>query len=574
MSWNINQNPYNFVRFSERIVEKGANGEALELPDHSVFSSSGNSGYIECELTNETPLFCGGEIKDKNADHKKIEFFKLNGKLAIPSTSLKGMIRAFIETLTGSCMSIFDRDVLSYREMLRPSEMKCGMITTLAGRGAPGQIGEMQKMRVPISEVRSFKNGDTVSFNISGTPQTAHIDSNGSHTGILKKNEKNIGLKNHERIYYNPAKQHFGFSQDEQTKYNRIVNTHIANWKRMNKPSGVTETNFHRLSIGDLVIFQASGGNAFNLAYIEVPRLSYNNSRGYFLEKDIPENYCTESQRCLACRLFGYVDQKTKTNYSGRISISHGVISGDSTTSYTTIKPLGEPNPTSVNLYLVDEKDRTTVRDYNNAKIERHGESFASSRTDIGGDVHLRGRKFYWHKKEKDVLENAKEEEKVKVNSTIEALEAKAKFFFKVHFHNLTDFELGLLLYALKLEGSMRHKLGMAKSLGFGTVKIDIQNLSIDDMTKKYSSLNLDYRKKKTPEEIDKYIKEEFQTKIANFDDLVAVQDLRRILDPARAPESLGYPEESDGKNYKWYMENKNKPLPLLLNQGKEVKSA
>ncbi|MEW6216035.1 MAG: hypothetical protein AB1478_12665, partial [Nitrospirota bacterium] len=92
---------------------------------------------------------------------------------------------------------------------------------------------------------------------------------------------------------------------------------------------------------------------------------------------------------------------------------------------------------------------------------------------------------------------------------------------------------------------------------------IDVKYLYIDNMEKKYSSLNTDYREDKTGE-IDNYIKQKFQSKISNFSNLAAVQDLKKILDPTKAPKNPGYPEESDGRNYKWYMEHKNTHLPLL----------
>lgn len=413
--WNIYQNPYNFVRFSKKIVEKDKSGKPLPLPDHSIFSN--NSGYIECTLTNETPLFIGGRIKDKKAKHKEIEFFRLSNKLAIPSTSLKGMLRSFIEALTGSCLRTIDKGTLSYRN---------------------------QKLKSRL---------------------------------------------------------------------------------------------FYEKSIGDI------------------------------LKKDISPNHCTEETPCLACRLFGYVSQEIGSNYAGRISISHAFIVEDfhfTLKENFIMKPLGQPNPTSVNLYLIDKDDPKIVRDYNSAEIERHGRSFAPSE-EKGGNVHLRGRKFYWHKDEDEdkILHNAYFDKKEKFNSTIEALNPNARFTFKVYFNNLTDFELGLLLYALKLEDNMRHKLGMAKSLGFGSVKINIEKLFIDDMQKKYSNFTLDYREDKA-EKIDDYI-QGFKLMIPNFDQLPSVEDLRYILNPDKAPKNICYPEEPDGKNYKWYMNNKDKPLPTLL---------
>ena len=44
---------------------------------------------------------------------------------------------------------------------------------------------------------------------------------------------------------------------------------------------------------------------------------------------------------------------------------------------------------------------------------------------------------------------------------------------FHVDFDNLDDTELGLLLYALRPKDTFRHKLGLGKRLGLGSVRID-----------------------------------------------------------------------------------------------------
>jgi CRISPR/Cas system CSM-associated protein Csm3 (group 7 of RAMP superfamily) len=573
MSWDIRQNPYNFVRFSERIVERDEDGNPIRVHDHLVFS--GNSGYIECELINETPLICGGKhirekLKDSNNkefEHNNIKFFRINKRLAISSTSIKGMLRSFIEALTGSCIPIIDK-VLSYRTFVNPGNLRCGMVIKKATAEIPGEIKEMRRIRVPINEVRKYSYGDKVNFTIQpGRLPRARINS--INQGYLKKNNKNIETKRYERIFYNPTGKVYEFDIEEQDIYNRIVEFHMENWKRMKIPPGVTPTNYHKLRENDLIYFQVKNNKAINLCYIEVPRLAYRYSIGYFLEKDIPKSHCNEDDLCMSCRLFGYI--KNNSARVGRVSVTHAIIINDDNLilKEKILKPLGFPHPTSVNLYLQDITNPKIVRDYNGAKIEERGDSFAPSRNDINeGSVRLRGRKFYWHhkKENKEILQQANFEEKTKLNSTGEILISKNAFKFKIYFYNLTDFELGLLLYALKLEGNMRHKLGMAKNLGFGTVKIEIKSLYIENMEKKYSSIDSDYPDDKTAE-IDNYINQKFKSKISNFNNLPAVQDLKRILDPTQAPKNLGYPEEPDGRNYKWYMTHKNRPLPLLQEQ-------
>ncbi len=99
------------------------------------------------------------------------------------------------------------------------------------------------------------------------------------------------------------------------------------------------------------------------------------------------------------------------------------------------------------------------------------------------------GRKFYlhhnsWH----NIRNNQDKRKKIKNNKSVEALDKGNEFQFDIFLENLEAWELGLLLYCLELESNMGHKLGMEKPLGVGSVKIEIENLSIlnvtDDHTK------------------------------------------------------------------------------------------
>lgn len=95
-------NPYNFVDVSGPTPK-------YSFKNNEMFHPNLNSGYIDVDVEVVTPLFIpdpAKPIKDKDGkpvDHKEMKFFKLNGKPAIPSTSLKGMLRSTIETLSNSC---------------------------------------------------------------------------------------------------------------------------------------------------------------------------------------------------------------------------------------------------------------------------------------------------------------------------------------------------------------------------------------------------------------------------------------------------------------------------------------
>ena len=64
-------------------------------------------------------------------------------------------------------------------------------------------------------------------------------------------------------------------------------------------------------------------------------------------------------------------------------------------------------------------------------------------------------------------------------------------FFFHIDFDNLTDLELGLLLFALEPDRTFHHKLGMGKPLGLGSAKVEILGLFPVDRIGRYSVAGL-----------------------------------------------------------------------------------
>ena len=176
--------------------------------------------------------------------------------------------------------------------------------------------------------------------------------------------------------------------------------------------------------------------------------------------------------------VFGYGD-----NWAGRVSFSDAHVQG-------TLKmcpsdyphPLMGPNPTSFQLYLEQNVD-----DHNT--YNHWGHEHAS----------LRGYKMYWHQplaKEKDWTRTAEEKE-IKGTRKIRPVDRGVTFTSRIHFERLSDVELGALLMSLNLDqysGGQRrtyYKLGMGKSIGFGSIKLDT-DVTIFDNNSRYTVLFAD----------------------------------------------------------------------------------
>ena len=163
---------------------------------------------------------------------------------------------------------------------------------------------------------------------------------------------------------------------------------------------------------------------------------------------------CTDPDRlCIGCRLFGMITQKRNAKvHKGSIAISDAEEVVVKRGGQFILKSMATPNPRHDAFYLDDSKN------------------------------HISGRKYYFHSHNQ--LSGREGDFNV---DKIFPLQTGSRFQFYVHCDNITQSDLTVLLYALILEDSMRHKIGYAKPLGFGSIKIDINEIRLVDRHKRYS---------------------------------------------------------------------------------------
>ncbi|MFZ3044312.1 MAG: TIGR03986 family CRISPR-associated RAMP protein, partial [Desulfatirhabdiaceae bacterium] len=217
------------------------------------------------------------------------------------------------------------------------------------------------------------------------------------------------------------------------------------------------------MKIGDLVyVRHDKQGVVTLLRSVSIPRIRYKYLRQDLLQEHLKhcQNY---NELCPACRVFGWVREGAKgistddqTAYAGRVRFSHGEIKGEwLAEEEITLAILSTPKPTTTSFYLVNPKD--------------HPDPAVTYDTD---GARLRGRKVYRHHGQISFAE-CKSNNKSDQNRTIKGvLNPRTTFTFAVDFENLAQLELGALLYALEMEEGMVHRLGFAKPLGFGSVKV------------------------------------------------------------------------------------------------------
>ncbi len=165
-------NPYNFVRY----LPEGKEIDKPEIkllgrcvpPPHDRFI--GITGRMECEVEAITPIFISDSelVEDRGNEHKSYRFFRLRNEkgeeeFALPSTSLRGMLRSVFEAATNSCFSIFEGGLLGKRE--RPENydktlfLTPGLIVEIPkSKDKPGFVMKMKYYKLPHNKFPQYKN--------------------------------------------------------------------------------------------------------------------------------------------------------------------------------------------------------------------------------------------------------------------------------------------------------------------------------------------------------------------------------------------------------------------------------
>ncbi|MBW2030883.1 MAG: TIGR03986 family CRISPR-associated RAMP protein, partial [Deltaproteobacteria bacterium] len=449
------------------------------------------------------PLFISDShaVEGKVGEHRTYRFFQVDQQPALPASSLRGMVCSVFEAVTNSCFVVFDEQSrLSYRDVIAARRMKPGIVKTLATDGAPGRIALCKEAAVgaypgskkPILLDSSWRTGEKALAVIhkpkKGVPFVTKLGKTGSEfpqaenvvEGRLKITGANIDTKLNERFFYQPDIDEcrwVEFDLERQEDYNEILSQQF-------KEPGFSSTHQHTmLTPDDLVYVELEENNRTvrNIAATKVPRLRYRTAIGKLLQSDHLHRCKNPDTLCPACRVFGWVwdsppKEADRVAYAGRVRFSHGVLTHSAAElPETTLAILSTPKPTTTPFYLLNSE----------------GQPDATVNYDTDG-ARLRGRKFYRYQGQANPDEYQRNEASDQNRTVRSTLLPGATFTFTLDFENLAPLELGALLYALELEEGMFHRLGYAKPLGFGSVKVTVESVQILDWETRLQSLEQD----------------------------------------------------------------------------------
>lgn len=246
----------------------------------------------------------------------------------------------------------------------------------------------------------------------------------------------------------------------------------------------------------------------------------YEKNKVFYVDK-LPQGFspCHDKNTlCIGCRLFGFLERQKV--FKGLVQISDAEFIVGEEYGKFILHSIGGPSPHHDAFYLTPDKQK------------------------------ISGRKFYFHS------ENQLSGKERDFNApVVYPLKPGAVFNFKIHFNNLTQSEVNILLYAIVLEEKMRHKIGYAKPLGLGSVRIEILELNIIDRCKRYSD-----PKAQNNNLVGESLTEYLEKNLASFrsNQTISFKDLRRIW-KWPPPEGVRYEYPS----YEWFRETGNSQLRL-----------
>lgn len=284
--------------------------------------------------------------------------------------------------------------------------------------------------------------------------------------------------------------------------------------------------------------------------------------------KEIMEGHTPcEDRLCPACLLFGTIRDG---GMKGHIRVSDGFMKEPENPKFSkrTLSVLATPRSTAFEFYLEKPKGAT----YWN--YDFYGISEGDGKTSHTNYYHLkqatpRGRKMYWHH-----TPSLGKEGKTNLNNTMECLE-KGVFTFKVYFDQIHKEQLQDLIWVITLgdnrqESKLQYKIGHAKPLGYGSVKLTVEGGKIRTFKKEENGDFAYQLEDLIAHGID--IHKKIQT---SFDlNSESVRSVLKICDASIKTGKVDYPriKEGDPKIFQWFAENRTNPkrlkvLPQILDQ-------
>lgn len=539
--------PYNFVPLNHEIV---AQGKPKPFDKYE-----GNTGYIDLEIETKTPIYIRGVNKGNEEDP---DFYKQAGKYRIPGSSIRGMIRTMVEIVSWSKFGYFNDDYLYYRTFVDTAlSMRKEYIKHMSSTDVRGNIQrKMSSGLLYIKGINYYIIPAEKKFEPIQKSASRNYDEYPGYYGYNKLSEnKYLVVPGKKFKPIDEKKQNDWIVYADKNATNKAIQIDekdIWNYKndKNRKAPDITRIDKNEFRPCFYVKWKdGDGKERISFGHVPFFRISYEKSIGEHITQDEAEEFD------IAESIFG-----DENDFMTRVFFEDAFLNkGDYNKISAQIKIpkiLSGPKPTSFQLYL--EQNGADIEPiYNKGKFS--GWKGIKSYND---QTEIRGNKLYWHQDDTNWEEkSASEISKHKTQYTrIKPIAAGAKFFGRIRFENLTDIELGALLFAIDLPKGLAHKIGMAKPLGLGSTRID-SSLHLSNRANRYKNLIAEWdgipnSNKKINEfklKFEKYIMNKINEHEKSLWQTKRLKELSSILDFANKPpaSSIKYMELKEFKERK-----------------------
>ncbi len=572
--------PFNFVRLPRIAVDRYDSKE--ELPAHNRIYRE-EEGYYSGEITYEV-VVDGNDpgsvlmIGDDSPGNEKHFFRNNEGKYTIPGSTIRGMVRSNVQIL-GMCNPKADiqdsrfmyRDVAS-KDKTRKNEQYGSVISVGKGEYEEGKVqagyirlDEDEKYRIYPTQI---VNGHSY-FRIKESKVRKDIGNDENKVGHKVQYMYNDWECRKENKFFKPyILSNVYYSTDSEGDVTQLsLRSPLAYQGTLMTSGFVSKKVSHYLlnaideggyviplSNDDVNIYRDDLNRKKQLSdnekgFYELPKEKLERKPVFYIRSDgktyfgmtpylriyydksvhdgIPEKLNTNGVN-YADALFGFANAEGKTlGYRSRLSFEDAV-SEDAKLGKPRFLLLAEPKATCYPEYLMSENEKP---------VSYSAESFK-----------IRGIKQYWLMKR---IKESPKRDNENIGVKVHPVES-GRFEGKIHYENLTEDELGLVLYALYLKGDAYQSIGMGKPYGYGRVKIENLNVNAYDFDAIYAGTSEAVEKKLDYKEIIKKFKAYMKTKTDKpYEKETNVKELLYIKSHVMDPEITNYLRISgpDGKS-------------------------
>lgn len=557
--------PYRFVPLSNLIVYPSWANKA----SHDKPFQDGVSGEMTIALKNQTPLCVGGQ-QSSSSEHEagKIYFYKTpNGKLSIPGSSLKGMLKNVLEIASFSPMRQVEDQKLGVRDLTPAGKFymdniknpKSGWLKFDERKGwviYPCSHNHVHQQKIIDTFKLSYKDWvdcQTVMdryYKIGVCPDIKFEqtkEKNGKQLTDISRTQGNSGVlvmtgqpgpafdqgkdngkksKKYEFVFFNTEEKSIEVSSTVMSGF-RQIHQDTKEWQ-------FWQQNINNLKHGVPVFYHTDGSSVRSLGLAMMYKLPYKNSIheavGHTNAQHVNDSLSTDSAG-MADLLFGYLgEQEGASGLRGRVQIGFAELQGS--TPLLQFSPevvLSSPKPTYYPAYIYQDGKGNGFHQLmqNHAKIAGWKRYQAKAIED-------------YPRLELTVLQNKK------VQVKLQTLANDSQFQFKIRLHNIRPVEVGALLWSLDFGENDKccHALGMGKPFGLGQVKLStldshlVRNdgKDIEDETAWLAGCRMEFQK---------YMNNIFEANdvatISKWEDCDAIKALREYATPTSDLDTYKY---------------------------------